>query len=168
MNIQTIADAFSIMTIVACFILKIPQILSLLTLKSAKGISKLGLMLELTSYTVMTCYNYTNDYALLSYLEYPVILIQEFVLIYLVMKYLNRINIMTISLALCYFIISICLIKQIIPNVFLTILASMCTPISALSKIVQLFAIIRAKNSESVSLLTWIISVFTNISKSSL
>ncbi|KAK0174279.1 hypothetical protein PV327_011034 [Microctonus hyperodae] len=113
----------------------------------------------------MTCYNYTNDYALLSYLEYPVILIQEFVLIYLVMKYLNRINIMTISLALCYFIISICLIKQIIPNVFLTILASMCTPISALSKIVQLFAIIRAKNSESVSLLTWIISVFTNITR---
>ncbi|KAK0177022.1 hypothetical protein PV328_001113 [Microctonus aethiopoides] len=60
---------------------------------------------------------------------------------------------------------NICLIKQIVPKVFLTILASMCTPISALSKIVQLFAVIRAKNSESVSLLTWTISVFTNITR---
>lgn len=41
----------------------------------------------------------------------------------------------------------------------------MCTPISASSKIVQLLAILQAKNAESVSPLTWFISAFTNLSK---
>lgn len=41
----------------------------------------------------------------------------------------------------------------------------MCTPISASSKVVQLLAILRAKNAESVSPLTWFISAFTNLSK---
>ena len=41
----------------------------------------------------------------------------------------------------------------------------MCTPISASSKIVQLMAILRAKNADSVSVLTWFISTFTNLSK---
>lgn len=48
MDIQTIANTLSIITIAACFILKIPQILNLLALKSATGISILGLLLELT------------------------------------------------------------------------------------------------------------------------
>lgn len=41
----------------------------------------------------------------------------------------------------------------------------MCTPISASSKIVQLLTILRARNAESVSPLTWFISAFTNLSK---
>lgn len=41
----------------------------------------------------------------------------------------------------------------------------MCTPIGASSKIVQLLEILRTKDSESVSVLTWFISAFTNLSK---
>ncbi|EZA47542.1 PQ-loop repeat-containing protein [Ooceraea biroi] len=44
-------------------------------------------------------------------------------------------------------------------------LSPMCTPISASSKIVQLLAILRAKNAESVSPLTWFISAFTNLTR---
>ncbi|XP_012287323.1 PQ-loop repeat-containing protein 3 [Orussus abietinus] len=165
MFLQLLADFLSVVTVTLCFVLKIPQILNLLKLKSAVGISLYGLLLELTSYTVMTSYNYTNNYALLSYLEYPVILVQEYVLIFLVLKYLNRVNGKMILAAVAYFVLFACFLLRVIPKVTLTFLAPMCTPISASSKVMQLLTILRAKNADSVSVLTWLISAFTNLTR---
>ncbi|XP_012222105.1 solute carrier family 66 member 3 [Linepithema humile] len=165
MLLQQFADLLSLITIGMCFVLKIPQILKLVSVKSADEISTLGLLLELTSYTVMTSYNYTNRYSLLSYLEYPIILVQEYILIYLVLKYLNKINMWSFVCAITYFTLSSCLLLEIVPKIVLTFLAPMCTPISASSKVVQLLAILRAKNAESVSPLTWFISAFTNLTR---
>lgn len=165
MELQQLADFLSLITIGMCFVLKIPQIWNLISVKSAGQMPILGLLLELTSYTVMTSYNYTNGYSVLSYLEYPVILVQEYVLIFLVLKYSNKINTFSILLAVLYFATSACFVLQIIPKVALTILAPMCTPISASSKVVQLLAIFRAKNADSVSPLTWFISAFTNLTR---
>ncbi|GLH14552.1 uncharacterized protein GBIM_18927, partial [Gryllus bimaculatus] len=41
----------------------------------------------------------------------------------------------------------------------------LCTPVSASSKIVQLLEILRSKNSSSVSVLTWFLSAFTNMTR---
>ncbi|CAL1686516.1 unnamed protein product [Lasius platythorax] len=163
--LQQFADLLSLITIGMCFVLKVPQILKLVSVKSADEISTLGLFLELTSYTVMTSYNYTNGYSVLSYLEYPIILTQEYILIFLVLKYLNRINVWSFLCAVVYFALSACLLLEIVPKIVLTLLAPMCTPISASSKIVQLLAILRARNAESVSPLTWFISAFTNLTR---
>ena len=165
MLLQLLADFLSLVTIGLCFVLKIPQILNLLSAKSADQISILGLLLELTSYTVMTSYNYTNGYSVLSYLEYPVILSQEYILIFLVLKYLNKINTFSVLAAVFYFAVSTCFALQIIPKIVLTFLAPMCTPISVSSKIVQLLAIFRAKNADTVSPITWFISAFTNLTR---
>ncbi|XP_003708523.2 solute carrier family 66 member 3 [Megachile rotundata] len=165
MLLQQLADFLSLITIGMCFILKIPQILNLLLAKSADQISILALLLELTSYTVMTSYNYTNGYSVLSYLEYPVILLQEYILIFLVLKYLNKINKFSILISILYFSISISFALQLIPKTVLTILAPMCTPISVSSKVVQLLAIFRAKNADTVSPITWFISAFTNLTR---
>ncbi|XP_033330074.1 solute carrier family 66 member 3 isoform X1 [Megalopta genalis] len=165
MVLQQLADFLSLITIGMCFILKIPQILNLLSSKSADQISVVGLLLELTSYTVMTSYNYTNGYSVLSYLEYPIILLQEYILIFLVLKHLNKLNTFSIMFTGFYFITSASLALQIIPKVVLTFLAPMCTPISVSSKIVQLLAILRAKNADSVSPITWFISAFTNLTR---
>lgn len=165
MLLQQLADFLSLVTIGMCFILKIPQILNLLFAKSADQISILALLLELTSYTVMTSYNYTNGYSVLSYLEYPVILLQEYILIFLVLKYLNKINKFSILVSILYFSISISFALQLIPKTVLTILAPMCTPISVSSKVVQLLAIFRAKNADTVSPITWFISAFTNLTR---
>ncbi|XP_018342815.1 PREDICTED: PQ-loop repeat-containing protein 3 [Trachymyrmex septentrionalis] len=163
--LQQFADLLSLITIGMCFVLKIPQILKLVSVKSADEMSMIGLLLELTSYTIMTSYNYTNGYSLLSYLEYPIILVQEYILIFLVLKYLSRINMWSFLCAMIYFALSSCLLLGIVPKVILTLLAPMCTPISASSKVVQLLAILRAKNAESVSPLTWFISAFTNLTR---
>ncbi|CAK9802679.1 Solute carrier family 66 member 3 [Anthophora plagiata] len=165
MVLQQLADFLSLVTIGMCFVLKIPQILNLLTAKSADQISVVGLLLELTSYTVMTSYNYTNGYSLLSYLEYPIILLQEYVLIFLVLKYLNKINTFSILVSVLYFILSISFAMQLIPKAVLMILAPLCTPISLSSKLVQLVAIFQAGNADTVSPITWFISAFTNLTR---
>ncbi|XP_046628085.1 solute carrier family 66 member 3 isoform X1 [Neodiprion virginianus] len=165
MYLQLFADFLSIITILMCLVQKIPQIMNLYKLKTAAGISLLGLFLELTSYTVMTSYNYTNEYSFLSYLEYPVLLLQDLIIIYLVLLYLDLISPSSFLLAALYFFIFGCFLFQIVPKTALTILAPMCTPISASSKIAQLAAILRAKNSESISVLTWVISTLTNLTR---
>ncbi|KZC04677.1 PREDICTED: mannose-P-dolichol utilization defect 1 protein [Dufourea novaeangliae] len=165
MLLQQLADFLSLITIGMCLILKIPQILNLHSAKSADQISVVGLLLELTSYTVMTSYNYTNGYSVLSYLEYPVILLQEYILIFLVLKYLNKINTFSILATVLYFVISVSFALEIIPRIVLTFLAPMCTPISVSSKVVQLVAIFRAKNADTVSPITWFISAFTNLTR---
>ncbi|XP_076622960.1 solute carrier family 66 member 3 isoform X1 [Colletes latitarsis] len=162
---QQLADLLSLITIGMCFISKIPQILNLFSAKSAAQISIVALLLELTSYTVITSYNYTNGYSILSYLEYPIILFQEYILIFLVLKYLNKINLFSILVTVFYFAISACFALQIIPKRVLTFLAPMCTPISASSKVIQLLAILRAKNADTVSPITWFISAFTNLTR---
>lgn len=163
--LRQFADLLSLITIAMCFVLKIPQILKLISVKSTDGISMTGLILELTSYTVMTGYNYTNGYSVLSYLEYPIILVQEYVLIFFVLKYKNKLNMWSLACAVIYFQLTGCLLLKIIPKIVLTFLAPMCTPISASSKMVQLLAILRAKNADSVSPLTWFISTFTNLTR---
>lgn len=40
----------------------------------------------------MTLYNFTNKYSLMTYLEYPIILLQVYVLVYYTLKYNNILN----------------------------------------------------------------------------
>ncbi|XP_043465076.1 solute carrier family 66 member 3 [Leptopilina heterotoma] len=165
MSLQHFSDLLSIFTIGMCFILKVPQILNLMALKSAKGMSIIGLCLELTSYTVMTSYNITNGYSLLSYLDYPIILVQQYILIFLVLKYLEKINFITILISALYFTTFTSFVLQILPKSLLTLFVPICTPITASSKVVQLLTIHRAKNAESISVLTWFISALTNCTR---
>ncbi|GJQ84237.1 hypothetical protein Trydic_g2904 [Trypoxylus dichotomus] len=163
--IQAFADVLSVITIAICFLLKVPQILMLLKLKHARGINIIGLLMELFSYTVMFSYNFRSGYALLTYMEYPIILIQELVLIVIVVIYKGYVNIYTFVLAQAYFMTAAFFLTGIIPREMLTFLVPLCTPIGASSKVVQLFEIIRLKNADSVSLLTWFISSFTNFTR---
>lgn len=162
-NLKRLADILSVFIIAMCFILKVPQIFKLISVKSAKQISILGLSLELTSYTIVASYNYVNRYSLLSYFEYPVILIQDYILMYLILIYSRKMNVWSLLFTIVYITMSICFLSEIIPKIVLTFLTPMCTPISASSKIMQLVAIIRAKNADSISPLTWFISALSNL-----
>lgn len=71
----------------------------------------------------MTSYNYTNGYSVLSYLEYPIILVQEYILIFLVLKYLNKVNVWSLLCTIVYFTLSSCLLLEIVPKIVLTFLA---------------------------------------------
>ncbi|KAJ3649572.1 hypothetical protein Zmor_021308 [Zophobas morio] len=121
--------------------------------------------MELSSYTIMFSYNFRNGYALLSYMEYPIILIQEIVLIYCVMYYKNCLNISGLVGSVIYTLFAAGLLLGTVPVGIIAFLVPLCTPIGASSKVVQLMEILRSKNSESVSVLTWFISAFTNFTR---
>ncbi|XP_056642044.1 solute carrier family 66 member 3 [Diorhabda sublineata] len=163
--LQAFSNFLSIITISICFILKIPQILTVLKVKSAKGISIMGLLMELTSYTIMMSYNFRSGYALLNYLEYPIILFQEIILIICVLHYKQIINLTSIIGSIIYLLIAAALLLGIVPLGLLSFLVPLCTPIGASSKVVQLYEILKMKNSESVSVVTWFISAFTNFTR---
>lgn len=63
----------------------------------------------------MISYNFRNGYALLSYLEYPIILIQEFILIFLVLKYKDLLNIYTLAASVIYFSIAASFLIGVVP-----------------------------------------------------
>ncbi|XP_046390223.1 solute carrier family 66 member 3 [Ischnura elegans] len=163
--LQAISDILSIITITLCLVMKVPQILNLVKVKSVKGISINGLMLELSSYSVVASYNYCNGYALLSYMEYPIIIFQEIILIFLVLKYMDLLNVVSAGLFGLYLAIFGGFLSGILPAPILTLLVPLTTPVSASSKVVQLLAILRAKDSTSISAITWVISAFTNLTR---
>lgn len=156
------ADLLSIITIASCLISKVPQIRTVQTLRSATGLSINGLLMELCSYTVTMLYNFTNGYAFLSYMEYPILLIQEYVLVYVVLKYENLLGKKAFIWSGVYAAVFFGFASGIIPSSLLMMLVPLTTPVGATSKVMQLVAILKSKNSQSVSLITWGLSAFTN------
>lgn len=82
-------------------------------------------MLELFGYTVMMLYNYTYNYSLLSYLEYPILLVQEYILVALVLKYKNLLNQNSLTAIGGYWVIVLLFAFQICPR-FLLYMAVVC------------------------------------------
>ncbi|XP_073975193.1 solute carrier family 66 member 3 [Rhodnius prolixus] len=162
---KLISDVLSIITISMCLFIKVPQIMSIHKLKHARGMNIYGLLMELSSYSVMASYNFVNGYALLSYLEYPIIIIQQYVLIYLVLFYQNLIGSKAVAGALTYTLIVTSFLTKFIPSTILLFIVPLCTPVSLSSKAVQLWEILKKWNADSVSVSTWVISALSNASR---
>uniref|UniRef100_A0A6B2EED3 Solute carrier family 66 member 3 n=1 Tax=Phlebotomus kandelakii TaxID=1109342 RepID=A0A6B2EED3_9DIPT len=160
-----IADILSLITIASCLVSKVPQIRTIEQLKSARGISTTALVLEVSSYTVTFSYNFCKGYALMSYLEYPILLLQEYVLIFLVLKYQGLLHQKSLIFAGIYTFFTVLFLSKLLPLWFLTALLPLTTPVGATSKVIQLVEILRTKNSSSVSLATWAMSAFTNATR---
>ncbi|XP_037953891.1 mannose-P-dolichol utilization defect 1 protein homolog 1-like [Teleopsis dalmanni] len=120
--ILVIADLLSLITVSSCLVIKVPQINTIRENKSSKGISVNGLCLELFSYTVMMSYNYSSGYEFLSYMEYVLLLIQEYVLIYYTFKYQNLLGQKTKIMTVVYIIIATLIYFKIFPVIILTFL----------------------------------------------
>ncbi|KAH8368862.1 PQ-loop repeat-containing protein 3 [Drosophila serrata] len=163
--VLVIADLLSLITVSSCLVIKVPQINTIRANESSKGISVLGLCLELFSYTVMLSYNYTSGYDFLSYMEYPVLLLQEYVLIFYAFKYQDLLGKRTQVVAVLYGILVTLIYLKLFPIIILTFLVPFCTPIGATSKVLQLLAILRTKDASSVSRTTWALSAFTNMTR---
>lgn len=78
---------------------------------------------SLFSYTITTCYNYCNGYALLSYLEYPIILVQEIILIFLVLKYVALLGTKSFACFGLYIAITGAFLCGLLPKTILAVLA---------------------------------------------
>lgn len=142
-----VADILSLVTIGLCLVAKVPQIKTLYSIRSARGIilyysiiylhpnwhhfltiynnigiSTTSLYLEILSYTVMMSYNYCNGYFFLSYLEYPILLIQDYIILFLVLKYKHLLSQNAYIGSLMYIVVTLSFLSKILPTFILAIL----------------------------------------------
>nr|XP_013189478.1 unnamed protein product [Amyelois transitella] len=164
--LQSVANVLSTLTILSCLFLKVPQIMYIWEKKSAEGIFIQAMIMEVTGFSIMTLYNYTNQYSLMTYLEYPIILLQVYVMFYLVLKYKNKLNMPIVPIAsIAYLIAVIGFAFDILPKSILSYLVPCCAPLSGFAKVTYIYGIIKAANADAISLTTWVISVVTNLAR---
>ncbi|KAK7082769.1 PQ-loop repeat-containing protein 3 [Halocaridina rubra] len=116
-------------------------------------------------YTIMLSYNIYAAYPLSTFFEYPLLVLQDVVMLGVFLSFNNMLSAAAIlpATAASYFAYSIAV--GLLPHTLITTLVGLCTPISASSKVVALLAIIRSKNSSTVSVPSWVISAYTSLTR---
>ncbi|XP_032999001.1 solute carrier family 66 member 3 [Lacerta agilis] len=144
-------------TILACGVLKVPQGAALLAAKSARGVSLESLVLELSGFLVCLRYMSYYNYPLPTYIEYPIIIVQDVILLLFVLHYDGK-----MKHALPYTAIFVAGWYMLTLQKWIVDLAmNLSTVISAASKLVQLRSLWRTRDSGQVSATTWSLAVYT-------
>lgn len=86
----------------------------------------------------MALYNYTYQYSLLSYLEYPILLVQEYILVALVFKYKKMFNQNSVASVGAYWAIVLLFAYQICPRFILSMAVVSCVSFFPLIPILTL------------------------------
>ncbi|XP_041043842.1 solute carrier family 66 member 3 isoform X1 [Carcharodon carcharias] len=147
----------NVSTLAVCLVLKLPQIFTVVAAKNARGLSVRSLLLELTGFLVFLTYQTYYEYPLATYLEYPILIIQDAILLMCVLFYNGN-----IGTALPYSILFILGWRLITIHKFIIDLAmNLSTCISALSKYAQLQSLWKTHDSDRVSALTWSFAIYT-------
>ncbi|XP_043938224.1 solute carrier family 66 member 3 [Protopterus annectens] len=158
---SAILDFANYSTLLVCMVLKFPQIFSVFKAGSAKGLSVKSLLLELTGFLVFLKYQMHYEYPPATYLEYPILIAQDVILMLCIFHYNGTLK--KAPLYLGIFVVGWYLItfRKWIINVAM----NMCTFISAASKLAQLQCLWQTKDSGQVSALTWGMAVYTCITR---
>ncbi|KAK1894336.1 Solute carrier family 66 member 3 [Dissostichus eleginoides] len=161
MQSDTLLHAANFSTLLLCMVLKFPQIFALMRAKSSAGVSFNSLLLELLGYIVFVTYQMYYDYPPPTYLEYPILIAQDAILLLLILHYNG-----SLKQSLLYTLLFVggwrllTLEKWIIDSAM-----SLCTFISAASKFAQLQCMWKSKDAGQVSALSWAMATFTCIAR---
>uniref|UniRef100_A0A673GPS4 PQ-loop repeat-containing protein 3-like n=1 Tax=Sinocyclocheilus rhinocerous TaxID=307959 RepID=A0A673GPS4_9TELE len=165
-------------TLFVCMVLKFPQIFVLMRARATAGVSLNSLLLELLGFIVFMSYQMYYDYPPLTYLEYPILIAQDVIVLLLILHYNRNMKHSLIYAALfvggwqlltvqnviyIYIYIYIHLDKKVF--FFAIVSQSLCTFISAGSKLAQLQCLWRSKDSGQVSALTWALATYTCLAR---
>ncbi|XP_078069252.1 solute carrier family 66 member 3 [Mustelus asterias] len=147
----------NVSTLTVCMVLKLPQIITVIAAKNARGLSVRSLLLELTGFLVFLTYQTYYEYPLITYLEYPVLIVQDAILLMCVLFYNGNIGTAlpyTVLFILCWRLITI-------HRLIIDLAMNLSTFISALSKFAQLQSLWKTCDSGQVSALTWGFAIYT-------
>ncbi|XP_063280869.1 solute carrier family 66 member 3 isoform X1 [Prinia subflava] len=150
-------DLVHLTTWAVCAVIKLPQLVAVLRAGSAWGLSLSSLLLELAGYLVFLRYQIYYGYPLETYLEYPIIIAQDVILIFCIMHFNGKVKRAFFYAAIyCGSWYMLTLQKCIIDMAM-----NLCTFVSAASKLVQLQHLWHTKDSGQASALTWGMAVYT-------
>lgn len=102
---------------------------------------------------------------MMNYFEYIILLAQNYALIVIVLFYRKQINQKFLTLVGIYVLVASLFAMYILPKSILTLFIPFTLPMSATSKILQFLEIYKAKDSSTISSITWFISAFTNATR---
>ncbi|XP_065582141.1 solute carrier family 66 member 3-like [Artemia franciscana] len=143
------------------FVLKLPQIYALYKKKDVAGMSFASTFLELFSYSIVMCYNIFNEFPIKNFAEYPVLVVQDMILIAMMLHYSKKFGITFFAFLGAYNAIVYAIAGGLMPKFVVTFLMACCTPLTALSKGAQLRAMWSTRQAQSISVLTWGIATYS-------
>nr|XP_025723534.1 PQ-loop repeat-containing protein 3 isoform X5 [Callorhinus ursinus] len=144
-------------TLGVCAALKLPQISAVLAARSARGISLPSLLLELAGFLVFLRYQCYYEYPLLTYLEYPVLIAQDALLLLCVFHFNG--NVKGAAPYLAVFVASWFVLP--LQKWIIDLAMNLSTFISTASKFAQLQYLWKTRDSGAVSALTWSLASYT-------
>ncbi|NXR98010.1 PQLC3 protein, partial [Oxylabes madagascariensis] len=150
-------DLVHLTTWAVCAVIKLPQLVAVLRAGSARGLSLSSLLLELAGYLVFLRYQIYYGYPLETYLEYPIIIAQDVILIFCIMHFNGKAK-RALFYAVVYWASWYMLTLQ---KWIIDLAMNLCTFVSAASKVVQLQHLWQTKDSGQASALTWGMAVYT-------
>ncbi|XP_061599234.1 solute carrier family 66 member 3 [Cololabis saira] len=161
MQSDALLHAANFSTLFACMVLKFPQIFVLMRAKSSTGVSLSSLVLELVGFIVFVTYQMYYEYPPPTYLEYPILIAQDVILLLLILHYNNNLR-----QSLVYALLLVGGWRLLTVQRWIIDLAmSLCTFISAGSKFTQLQCLWRSKDAGQVSAVTWALAVYTSVAR---
>ncbi|XP_039086949.1 solute carrier family 66 member 3 [Hyaena hyaena] len=144
-------------TLGVCAALKLPQISAVLAARSARGLSLPSLLLELAGFLVFLRYQCYYEYPLLTYLEYPILIAQDVLLLLCVYRFNG--NVKGAAPYVAVFVASWFILP--LQKWILDVAMNLSTFISAASKFAQLQYLWKTRDSGAVSALTWSLAAYT-------
>lgn len=154
---ETLLHVANFSTLFVCMVLKFPQIFALMRAKTSAGVSLNSLLLELVGYIVFVTYQMYYDYPPPTYLEYPILIAQDVILLLLILQYNGSLR---QSLIYTFLFVGGWRLLTVDKLVIDTAM-SLCTLISAASKFAQLQCLWKSKDAGQVSALTWALATYT-------
>ncbi|XP_036397486.1 solute carrier family 66 member 3 [Megalops cyprinoides] len=148
-------------TLLVCMVLKFPQIIVLIRAKSTRGVSLKSLLLELIGFIVFITYQMYYDYPPPTYLEYPILIAQDAILLLLILHYNGNLRQSVIYTLLFVGGWQLLTVQKWIIDLAM----SLCTFISAGSKFAQLQCLWESKDSGQVSALSWGMATYTCLAR---
>ncbi|XP_056283024.1 solute carrier family 66 member 3 [Pseudoliparis swirei] len=157
MSSDALLHAANFSTLFVCMVLKFPQIFALMRAKSTAGVSLNSLLLEMIGFIVFVTYQMYYDYPPPTYLEYPILIAQDAILLLLMLHYNGSLRHSLIYAALFVGGWRLLTVEKWIVDLAM----SLCTFISAASKLAQLQCLWRSKDAGQVSALSWAMGTYT-------
>ncbi|XP_037342110.2 solute carrier family 66 member 3 [Pungitius pungitius] len=148
-------------TLFVCMVLKFPQIFAVMRAKSSAGVSLNSLLLELIGFIVFVTYQMYYDYPPPTYLEYPILIAQDAILLLLILHYNGR-----LWQGLPYTLLFVGGWRLLTVEKWIVDLAmSLCTFISGASKLAQLQCLWRTKDAGQISAVSWALATYTGVAR---
>lgn len=155
----------SMVTTLLCLGLKLPQIQLVVTEGSVRGLSCSSLLLEFWCYMTVVSYSRHSEHPIQLIAEYPFLLTQDLILIWLLFVFDNKFTVSWFSLVATMITTQFFIASRFAPIWLPYAAITISSPVGLVSKFLQLRTIYTNKDSGQVSTWTWGLNCVSSLAR---